>query len=87
MMELDQFESLLDDEVSQRGLVKRQVSQCICEACHIFSEAANGHNGHLILRYEDYSDNQIAELFVLQKMQQQWADPISWKEVPAKEPN
>ena len=66
MMELDQFESLLDNEVSQRGLVKGQVSQCIvCEACHIFSKAANGHNGHLILRYGDHSDNQIAELFVL----------------------
>ena len=65
MMELDQFKSLLDDEVSKRGLVKGQVSKCICKACHIFSEAANGNNGHLILRYGDHSDNQIAELFVL----------------------
>ena len=86
-MKLAQFEPLLAKEVNERGLVKGQVSQCIHEAYHTLSKAAHGNNGHVILRHGDRSDNHITVLVVLLKMQQQLADPISWKEVPAEEPN
>jgi len=68
-MKLKQFEPILIEEVAKRGLVQINVLQCISSAYHTYSEAAHCNNGHLILRHGDHSDNQIAALVVLLRIQ------------------
>ncbi|PUU82593.1 hypothetical protein B9Z19DRAFT_1120492 [Tuber borchii] len=79
---LPSFQDALDREVSERALVKTDVLYCISGAYQKYSEAAHGNNGHLIIRHEDHSDNQVAALVVLLKVQEAWKNPLRWTEVP-----
>lgn len=59
-MKLKGFETVLNNEVKARVLVKGDVKHCLSSVYNTYSKAAHGNNGHLILRHCNHSDNQIA---------------------------
>ncbi|PUU75169.1 hypothetical protein B9Z19DRAFT_1131847 [Tuber borchii] len=81
MIKMPEFAEILHEEVEERKLVPDDIVYCIQGAYNTYSERVHGNNGHLVLRRRDHSANQIAALVVILRMQEKWANSITWTEV------
>jgi len=76
-----EFSEILDAEVERLGLVDIDVRRCLRFAYHETAKIAHGNSGMLTIYREDHKDCEIAALSIYLKIQQQWKNPLSWREV------
>jgi len=80
-MKSQEFLGILKDEVAARRLVEKDVRHCLKTAYHQVSKIGHGNTGFLTLHHGNLSENQIAALVIVLRIQADWPDAIRWKEV------
>ena len=76
-----QFQQALDAEMERRNLDASEVMQCYRQIYGYLSKWAHGHDNFIFIEDRFYKDNERAGLVALFKVQDQWGNPLAWKEV------
>lgn len=67
-------------EVARRGLKPDDVTPCIPSLYQLLSKYAHGHSGLIVIRSGDFRPSECALLVTFMKVQDDWPNPLKWRE-------
>jgi len=78
-----EFQTVFNTEVARHGLSPHDVTSCLEVVYHQLSNLkyAHGNDRIITLRAEDHLENEHAALAIILKVQEDWPDGLSWKEM------
>jgi len=76
-----EFKDVFNAEVTRRGLRPQDVISSLKGVYYKSSKQAHGNDRVITLRAKDHTDNELAAIVVILKVQKNWANGLKWREV------
>ncbi|PUU80430.1 hypothetical protein B9Z19DRAFT_1063466 [Tuber borchii] len=78
-----EFQAILPEVLAARGVRSIDVRRSLATLYAVLSRDAHGNDGKIVLRELYLTDNELAGLVALLRVQRSWKNPLPWREEPA----